>query len=64
MESEEFEWHDAKAAEKLRNHGIAFDRAVEAFADPFAIEWIDQSEAYGEERWNLVGMCEGVILHT
>jgi len=23
-----------------------------------------ESEAYGEERWNLLGMCEGVILHV
>ena len=29
-----------------------------------AIEWIDQSEAYGEKRWNLLGMCGGVILHV
>ena len=30
----------------------------------FAIEWIDQSEAYGEKRWNLLGICGGVILHV
>ena len=23
-----------------------------------------ESEAHGEERWNLLGMCEGVILHV
>jgi uncharacterized protein len=59
-----FEWGDAKAAENLRDHGIAFDKAVKTFAYSFVIEWIDQSEAYGEERWNLPGMCEGVILHV
>jgi putative transcriptional regulator len=64
MKGGEFEWRDAKAAENLRNHGIAFDKAVKAFDDPFAIEWIDQSEAYGEERWNLLAMCEGVVLHV
>lgn len=37
---------------------------VKAFADPFAVEWIDEREAYGEERCNLLGMCEGVILHV
>jgi uncharacterized protein len=25
---------------------------------------IDESGAYGEERCNLLGMCEGVILHV
>lgn len=64
MEGERFEWRDAKAAENLRDHGIAFDKAVKTFSDSFAIEWIDQSEAYGEERWNLLGMCEGVILQV
>jgi uncharacterized protein len=64
MKGGEFEWRDAKAAENLRNHGIAFDKAVKAFDDPFDIEWIDQSETYGEERWNLLGMWEGVILHV
>ena len=64
MEDENFEWRDAKAAENLLNHGIAFHKAVKAFADPFAIEWIDEREAYDEERYNLLGMCEGVILHV
>jgi len=62
--NERFEWRDEKAAENLRNHGVAFAKAIKAFADPFAVEWIDQSAAYGEERWSLLGMCEGVILHV
>ena len=64
MEDARFEWRDAKAAANLRAHGVAFHRAVKAFADPFAVEWIDRNEAYGEERWNLLGMCEGVILYV
>ena len=54
MADERFEWRDAKAVENFRDHGVAFDKAVKAFSDPFAIEWIDQSEAYGEERWNML----------
>jgi uncharacterized DUF497 family protein len=46
MQDENFEWRDAKAAENLRDHGIALDKAVKAFADPFAVEWIDAREAY------------------
>ena len=34
----DFEWRDAKAAENLRDHGIAFDKAVKAFADPYAVD--------------------------
>ena len=35
-----------------------------AVSDPFAIEWIDDREVYGEERINLLGMCAGMILHA
>ena len=53
-----------EGGQNLRDHGIAFDKAVKAFADPFPVEWIDEREAYGEQRCNLLGMCEGVILHV
>jgi uncharacterized protein len=59
-----FEWEPEKAASNWRRHGVAFDHAVKTFSDRFAIEWIDDREAYGEERINLLGMCEGVILHV
>jgi uncharacterized DUF497 family protein len=59
-----FEWEAEKAARNWRSHGVAFDHATKAFGDRFAIEWIDDREAYGEERVNLLGMCEGVILHV
>jgi uncharacterized protein len=64
MHDEQFEWDDDKAAANLRDHGISFAKAVKALADPFGVEWIDDSEFYGEERCNLLGMCEGVILHV
>lgn len=34
------------------------------FSDHFAVEWIDDRENYGEERCNLLGMCDGAILHV
>lgn len=60
----EFEWDDAKAARNLADHGVGFPQAVAAFTDPFAIEWIDDRHEYGEERVNLLGMCQGVVLHV
>jgi uncharacterized protein len=42
----------------------AFDQAAKAVSDHFAIEAIDDREDHGEERMNLIGMCEGVILHV
>lgn len=58
----DFEWDDRKATDNLRVHGVAFQMAIKAFADPFAMEWIDDREDYGEERWNLLGVCDAVIL--
>ncbi len=28
------------------------------------LKWIDDRENYGDERFNLLGICEGVILHV
>jgi uncharacterized protein len=60
----EFEWDAAKAAANQRAHGLAFHEAISAFRDPFAVEHIDDREDYGEERVNLVGMCQGVLVHV
>ena len=59
-----FEWDAEKAKINWRNHGVTFDRAIKAILDPFGVEWVDDREAYGEERINLLGMSEGVILHV
>jgi uncharacterized DUF497 family protein len=64
MQGDGFEWRKEKAAANWRDHGVTFDQAVRAVRDPFAIEAIDDREAYGEERMNLIGMCEGVLLHV
>ena len=64
MQDNFFEWDDTKAAMNWRNHGVAFAHAVKAFRDLFAVEWIDDREDYDEERINLLGMCDGVLLHV
>jgi len=64
MIDEHFEWDAEKAASNLRRHGITFDQAARAVLDPFAVEVIDDREVYPEERINLLGMCDGVLLHV
>ena len=59
-----FEWDNDKVARNWRNHGVTFDQAAKAISDPFAVEWIDDREPYDEERVNLLGMCESIILHV
>ena len=58
----DFEWGDSKAAANFRKHGVTFEQAAYAFRDPFAVEWIDKSAVYGEERVILFGMSGGQIL--
>ncbi len=36
--------------------------AALAFQDVFAMEFIDDREDYGEARFNIIGMAEGVVL--
>lgn len=56
-----FEWDPAKAATNLRKHRIGFEIATRAFADPFAILEQDRIEDH-EERWQTLGMVDGVLL--
>ena len=62
--SAEFEWDDAKAKRNWRIHGLAFHDAIKAFLDPFALDQVDAREDYGEERFNLIGRCDGVVIHV
>jgi uncharacterized DUF497 family protein len=57
-----FEWDDAKAAENIRKHGISFAQATFAFRDRFAIEDLDESMDYGEDRFKLIGMSGKQLL--
>lgn len=50
-----FEWDDAKAKTNFRKHGVAFEDAILAFADPFALMQQDRVER-GEQRWQTLGM--------
>jgi uncharacterized DUF497 family protein len=57
-----FEWDPDKAAQNLIDHKVSFEQATVACRDPFAIEWIDKREDYGEERCGLLGMYRGEVL--
>jgi uncharacterized protein len=58
----EFEWHDAKAEANWKRHGVRFELARTVFNDPLAVEFVDDREDYGEERFVIAGMAEGRIL--
>jgi uncharacterized protein len=67
MANDDFEWDEAKAAANLAKHGVSFEQACDAFGDPFAVDFLDDREDYGEDRVILFGMVENrllVVAHT
>ena len=52
----EFDWDAPKAAANRRKHGVSFEEAATAFADPRAIEWFDDEHSGGEDRFVTIGM--------
>ena len=60
----EFEWSNDKAAANWRAHGVAFHEAVKIFRDLFAVERLDTREDYGEQRINLIVLCDGILLNV
>ena len=64
MRDDEFEWDDRKAAQNVAKHKISFEIARLALADPYSIERADDSEDYGEDRMELLGVVGGRVLHV
>ena len=51
----------AKNALNIKNHGIDLSFGDRVMADPNAIETIDDTMDYGEERWFVLGLVDGVV---
>ncbi|WP_394804733.1 BrnT family toxin [Sphingobium yanoikuyae] len=45
----------------MKKHGVSFEAAARAFADPFALSVQDRIEG-GEQRWQTLGLVEGHLL--
>ncbi len=58
-----FEWDINKAALNIKNHGISFDEAKEAFFDDFALDVYDVSHSdFTEQRFQLLGLTVKDVL--
>ncbi len=56
-----YSWDHNKAATNLAKHGVSFEVAQLVFEDPYHLSHQDRIEN-GEERWQTLGMVEGVLL--
>jgi len=57
----QFTWDEAKNRSNRRKHGISFKTAARVFLDPLHISRYDRI-VEGEERWQTIGMVNGVLL--
>jgi uncharacterized DUF497 family protein len=64
----EFEWDPAKAAANQRKHGVSFEEAATAFADPLSLTISDPDHSAREARFLLLGRSQAgrllVVGHT
>jgi uncharacterized protein len=60
----EFDWDPDKADSNLRKHGVTFVDASHVFDDLLAIDEFDEVNSTSEDRFMIIGMCRGFILHV
>ena len=58
----DFEWDTEKADTNRRKHGVTFEQAAEAFADPHALVSYDVENSGTEGRFRLLGMSGASII--
>ncbi len=63
-----FEWDRRKATSNLKKHGVSFEEAATAFADPLSLTIADPDHSEDEERFLLLGVSHQtrlmVVAHT
>lgn len=59
-----FDWNKSKAADNFSRHGVSFELAKEVFKDPFAVEFLDDRQDYGEERFVTIGVAATNLLYV
>ena len=63
-----FEWDQEKAADNARKHGVTFEEATTAFADPLSLTILDVQHSETEKRYVLLGRSLRdrllVVVHT
>ena len=57
-----FEWDDEKAIANEIKHGVRFEDARWAFADPFGLDDYDRSHSVEETRFQRIGVAQGKLV--
>ena len=51
-----FEWDPVNAASNARKHKVSFEAAKSVFYDDSAVQFFDEENSFGENRFLLLGM--------
>jgi uncharacterized protein len=62
MEVVKCDWEDDKYERNLRDHGLAFELAEEAFEDPDALTFDDYIDENGKQRYQTIAAVEGKLV--
>jgi len=56
-----FEWYSEKEQFNAEKHGISLEAVKKVFNDPFRIEQYDAEHSGLEDRWQTIGLSEGIL---
>jgi uncharacterized DUF497 family protein len=63
-----FQWDENKAGTNLAKHGVSFEEAATAFADPLSLTIPDPVHSQSEDRFIMLGTSHNgkllVVVHT
>jgi len=51
-----FEWNSTKADANIKKHGVSFEEAKSVFYDEFAIQFYQNDNVEGEDRFLMLGL--------
>jgi len=63
-----FEWHEEKANENFKKHGVSFEEAKSIFNDPLSLTIADPEHSVAEDRYIDIGLSANkqilVVVYT
>jgi len=56
-----FEWYSEKERQNIEKHGLGLEAVNQVFNDPLRIVRYDETHSGLEDRWQTLGMADGVL---
>jgi len=56
-----FEWNSEKERQNIIKHGLDLEAVIRVFDDPFRIVRYDEAHSGLEDRWQTLGIADGIL---